>query len=135
MKGGGDQALLWGGEVGSQSGRKPGCGRETSCGTDYKCSCDKLEGGEGVRKVGGWEGSRENGRTEGQGETRFRRQLTPVELREARSGVWENSLDCVSTGNGKSPYQGQVKLAGAEGAGGLARGGTGPWGLTHSPIP
>lgn len=100
-----------------------------------------------MRKVGGWEGSRENGRTEGQGETRFRGQLTPVELREARSGVWENSLDCVSrgrSGNGKSPYQGQVKLSGTEGAGGLARGrhsmegvggGTDPWGLTHSPIP
>lgn len=71
-----------------------------------------------------------------------------MELREALSGVWENSRDCVSrgrTGNQKSPYQGQVRWDGAEGAGGLARGrpsmdgerrgGAGPWGLTHSPIP
>lgn len=79
---------LGGGDVGSQSGRKPGCGRETSCGTDYKCSCDKLEGEKGARKVGGWEGSRENGRTEGHGESRLRRQLTPVDLWEALSRVW-----------------------------------------------
>lgn len=71
-----------------------------------------------MRKVGGWEGSRENGRTEGQGETRFRRQLTPVELWEARSGVWENSLDCFKRENRER----KVPLSGPSEAG---RGGRG----------
>lgn len=69
-----------------------------------------------------------------------------MELREALSGVGENSLDCLKRERRERevPLAGLVKWAGAGGAGGLAGGrpptegerrGGGPRGLTHSPIP
>lgn len=45
------------------------------------------EGGKGVREVGGWEENRENGGTEGQGESGFREQRRP-------EGLWEFPGGC-----------------------------------------